>query len=786
MVGVVASMLDEVRPRLVEARQLGRDPSEVFASMNRAREALRLKIYSEALAASAEAIEKVSQLTVDLDTAREEVESLKRLVEQLAALKVPTAPFVEGIERAGRELDRVELDRARSTLRETVRTLGRESARHFGGELERLRVVSSIARERGFLPPGTEERLAEARTLLADGSFHPAGEALASIDVALRTSAGPFVARRVEEIEKGFSEVTDADLLATTRRYLADADVALRVKDDLTQSMESLKRAEHEFAVVFASQASSHLEQLEADLRLFDEMGGTGPELQRQVDEVQQIFNMGDFVKAARASQDLLARAAETKQQRAATAISHAKLALVELTQMGIDPLDLRTRFEAAQNEAREGHVVEAYRGCVGVQEEASRLRTDAEAASDYLNQAIERSKKLEESGLDVRKFRTEIDAAREAYRNLDFDGVRAHVDAVNTVLEAAAEEAEALRLVGESESLMEDARRLGIPTDINEANIADGRAAVLAGERGKGLVLIQGTHAGLLKLLHPVLEENLKSIEQDFEIARNSGLDLGEIAEVLADARRRITRKVPIGAAEQLERARTQLTESRGFLEHAERAAKRVEEAFGQAELLKVATAPMRSRAEAIDRALKDRAYPKVIDLSGSLEREILQTINQHVARTIAGLQGMLVHARQEGAPTAAAENLLSQGRQALHEGRPMDALQLAARSESEIERLGLQTRIARAAFETLETKLARFESEGIKAPLATDLFRQALAALEAHDHPKALDLVLQALDLLAEAREFHRRAREALDLADRQVQEAMELGAELNEVIG
>ena len=36
IVAVVAGLLDEVRPKLVEARELGRDPSEVFASMNRA------------------------------------------------------------------------------------------------------------------------------------------------------------------------------------------------------------------------------------------------------------------------------------------------------------------------------------------------------------------------------------------------------------------------------------------------------------------------------------------------------------------------------------------------------------------------------------------------------------------------------------------------------------------------------------------------------------------------------------------------------------------------------
>ncbi|HEV2166706.1 MAG TPA: hypothetical protein VGS23_07025, partial [Thermoplasmata archaeon] len=306
IVAVVAGLLDEVRPKLVEARELGRDPSEVFASMNRAREALRLKIYSEALAASVEAIDRVTQLTSDLEAAREEAESLGRLLIRLEALSVSVAPFRASLAEVTVALDHYEIERARTSLRQTVRALGRETARYFGAELQRLTGAQEIARQRGFLPEGVPGELEQARRHLDAGALPEAGEVLARADVLLRAAAGPYISHRVDEMRRGFEEIREPDLSLATLRSLADSDVALRVKEDLSQSLESLRQAEREFSAAFAAESSSLLEALEERQRILEEMGGAGSDFLRQTDEIQQIFDMGDFVKCARSAREFL------------------------------------------------------------------------------------------------------------------------------------------------------------------------------------------------------------------------------------------------------------------------------------------------------------------------------------------------------------------------------------------------------------------------------------------------------------------------------------------------
>jgi hypothetical protein len=784
VVGVVAGLLDEVRPKLVEARELGRDPSEVFAAMNRAREAMRLKLYGDALAASVEAIDRVGQLTIDLDAARDEAEGLGRILGRLEPFKLATAPFRQALVEASDHLDRLEIEPARAILRDTLRALGRESARYFGAEVQRLTTAAEIAEERGFLPEGVRANLEKARAEIDAGTLPEAGESLALADVALREAAAPYVARRVEEMRRGFQEIRDQALAAGTLRSLADADLALRVKDDVTQSLESLRQAERQFSAAFAAESSALLEALDEREHVLEEMGGAGSEFLRQSDEIQQIFDLGDFVRSALAAREFLAATEGTQRTRAEEAISHAKLQLVELAQQGLEPPALRTRFESAQQDLAAGRLVEAYRGATAVQTEAARRQAAARAAAGRLAEVKDQLLELEREGIDALTFQEELSAAETAYRGHDFERVRAAADQLADRLVAAVEAARIRRMIAETDQLAADAVRLGVPVEDYDRQIAEARAALDAEGAASALGRAQAAHQAIVRNLAPVLSENLRTIEEDYEVARAAGVELGPLSATLAEARRRLALPVPVGVAERIEAARTQLAETRGFVEHANREAQRVAEAFGQAELLHLVTAPMRAEVLALERAIEDRRYARAIEIAGPLEREIRQATAQHVTRTVAGLQGMLVRARQDGIPTTAAEAILAQARSELGAGRPIEAIQLAAQSEGEVERIGLQTRVAQGALETLEQKLAHFTGEQLKAPRAAALARDARAAFDRADFTTSIELAFESIDELAQEREVGRKARDAIEIAARQVKEAIARGAEDPEV--
>ena len=785
VVGIVASLLDEVRPRLVEVRRLGRDASEVFAAMNRAREALRLRIYSEALAASQEAIDRVGGLTQDLDAARQEADSLGELLGRLRAARFDTAPFAARLDRARDLLQRVELEPARALLAETIQTLGAQAGTAFTDRLGSIERTFPIARERNFLPAGAEEDLARVRRFLDDGQLADAGELLGALEVRLRTGAGPFVARRVEELEKGFEDIPDESLVAPVRRLLADADVNLRVKEDLPACLESLKRAEREFTAVFAAHASSLVEMLEEERRTLEGMGGAGDEIQRQIDEVQQIFNMGDFVKASRASQDIRSRAHQQQLLRSEEAVSHAKLALVELGKMGVDAATVRVTLEEATEASRAHRYAEAYRRATETQESALRLRTKAQSILDELQTANQLIAELAKASVGVEPFREKVRLAQVAYQALDLDGAKDGLDVLMALLKAEQASAETRRLLGEADLLREDAHKMTLPTESYAPRIAEGQAALAEGRPAEALQKARLVHGELVELLKPVLVEHLRTVERDLEVARAANLEIGEITELLGEARQRLALPVPAGVADLVETARSRLVETRGFHEHAERALKRAGDALAEAELVRATTNGARDRFSAIEKTLSKRQYAEVIDRSTALEREMLQSTYQQVSKTLAGFQGLIVRTRKEGTDTSVAENLLQQARQALEEGRPLEALQLAGRSESELERVELQLRIAQASLKTIEQKLAQSDAEGIRARVAEEKLAEANTAFRDHLYPVVLELAIDASDSLSASRDSFRKSRDALDSADRQAKEGMELGADMTEVV-
>jgi hypothetical protein len=783
IVAVVAGLLDEVRPRLAGARRLGRDPTEVFGAMNRAREALRLKIYSEALAASQEALDKVRRLTEDVDAVRDELAGLEEMIARFRESGFPATSYEATLAKIRTRIDRVEIEPARQALAEAVRGLGKEALAHFLERWTALDRVREFARARGFLPQDVDAGLAQARELLDRGELSGAAERIARVDVALRAAAAPFVARRVEEIEQGFRDIPDEELTAPVRRLLADADVTLRVRQDLPRAIESLRRAEREFSAVFAARASALVEGLETEVRVLESMGGAGDEIQRQIDEVQEIFNLGDFVKASRASQELKTRAQQQQLVRSEEAISHAKLALVELDTMGLDLAPLRGELDRAQAESRDGHFLEAYKIASPLEARASASRAAAQGALERFARTDEILARLRADGGDLSAFVAPLRDAREAFRSLEFDRALRAVAEVEE--RAGAEDARIAseRQLEEIAVLLEEGARLAVPMEGYAARAEKLRTerATAPGEATRtGVALL---HEELVALLKPHFDEHLRLVERELDLAKSVGVPVEPIVATVAEARRRIALPVPSGAAAMLDEARAALISTRGFVEQAEKVVRRVREALSQADVLRVDVATLRPKVDHLEKLLQEHDYARVVEAGGTLERELSQATFQHVSKIVAGFQASVTQLRRGGGDTSIAENLLQQARTALEQGNPVAALQFAAQSENEVERVDLQRRIAEGALAAVERAVARAKEEGVGGPQADDAVRAARESFERGDYPSVLELSIEVSETMAAGHEGLRRARSALAAARTALDEASALGAETSE---
>ncbi|MCI4367577.1 MAG: hypothetical protein L3K08_07485, partial [Thermoplasmata archaeon] len=505
----------------------------------------------------------------------------------------------------------------------------------------------------------------------------------------------------------------------------------------------------------------------------------------RQIDEVQQIFNMGDFVKASKASQEIRTRGHQQMLLRSEEAVSHAKLALVELGKMGLEVPKIRTEFEAAQTLARDHQYAEGYQAALAVERAASKLRTQAQEVLDGLQTTQELWQTLRQAGIAADSHRETISKARQQYQALQFESAQRSLADLTAQLERDRATAESRRLLSESDQLAQDARRLTLPIEPLVAQWAELSEKARAGHGADIRAEAEALHTELIRLLRPVLEEHLKAIEGDLEVAQSAGIEVPKVVEMLGEARRRLAARVPAGVAERLDSARAELVETRGFLEHAQRIAQRAQDALAVAQLAHADSGSFSRRVDQLDGMVSAREYAKSIEMGSALEREIAQGTYHHVSKTLAGFQGMVVRTRQDGSDTSLAENLLRQARTALEEGKPLDALQIAGRSEAELERVELQLRVARGSLEAVDKRFEEAEKEGVRSAPASASRTKARAAFEAKRYSEVLEACIEASDHFAYAQVAHRRAREALDSAERQLQEAERFGADTAEAV-
>ncbi|MCI4323874.1 MAG: hypothetical protein L3K03_07665 [Thermoplasmata archaeon] len=782
---VVAGLLDEVRPRLVEARRLGRNASEVLAAMNRAREALRLRLYGEALAASHEAVDRSGKLTEDLEAAREELDALQSSFQRLSKSGIEVEVFPEDLVRIRGLLDRTELVPAQEQLAGLIRRLGTEAHTIFRIRLEDAEQLVASGRELGFGKEEVAGELTLAKQRLESGDLVEAGESVGHIEVELRAAATPYVTRRIEEISSGLDEIPDSTLIAPVKRLLADADVTLRVKDDLKGSLALLRRAEREFSGVFAQHASLLVEQLEAERRNLEEMGGAGEEIRRQIDEVRQIFNTGGFIQAFRASQEIRTHAAQQQLLRTEEAISHAKLAVVELNRMGLDVTSLRREVEVALETAREGQHLQAFRAAQTTELACAKLKVQVQSMLARFAEVNALRESAKAVGVPVDALAEPFLRAQESFQSRDFARAQLITDEMQARLEQELRFQESRRLVGEIEALAVDGQTLGMPPEMFTNDLEALRGAVGVGDGVEGLAKVRAAHVAVIQRLRPTMEEGIRALERDVEIARNAELDVSETVEKIAEARHRLAEPVPLGAAASLEAARERFSSIRGFLEQAERSARRVREDLDRAELLRVDVKPFRPRLEKVESHLVSKDYARAIDLSTTLEREIVQATHRQVSKVLANFQGGLARARREGAVTTVAENLLEQAHQKLETGEPMEAIQLAARSEGELERVELQVQIAQSSFDLVARRHSVAGADGLVAADASQALAAARVALEAKQYATAIAQAIEAGEALGLAMEFRRRARDALEAAERQVKEAADLGGQVADLL-
>jgi hypothetical protein len=769
VVSLVASCFDEARPLMAEARRLGRNTIPLVQEMNRAREGLRTLEFRPAIKAARHVLEAASELVADVQAAREDLDAFRELLARLSASGMRTTELEGYGRRAEEALGQNLLDKVREALDEGIRMVGREALPYLRGRLSTAGTLLSRLEKRGLPVQPYFLKLEEIRRTFEEGLFPEAAEGVFKLFAEVRLATLPILSTRLEELRQALEKLPEGPGRMELRRSLAESDLALKVKEDLESALANLEAAEKGLGEAFARESEHLVSELEDERRRLEELGVGTEEAQREIALVRQIFSLGDFLRGSQASQEIRSRILQQQLVRAEEAISRAKFSLVELGKMGLEPASLRTALGEATDRVRAGQYPEAFHHALQVREEAVRLKGTAQDVLDATVRVADLMVALRKAGVDpetFREFAPRLDQARAAYQRLDFEKARALSEEVRGELERISSRREGLHEAEDLARLLEGARLLGIDDPVWEGSLTELREMLGTAQAPEALDRLKELREAMRETLRGTLEEQLQGLESDLRSARALGMDTRGEEAALREAYRRLSEPLPLGVAEIIDRSRREFFQSRGFREQGVATLKRAREAVSQAEMVRAPVGDLKARLEALDAPAGEGAeLSERLEAARQLTQEALELTQSQVAKTLNNFQSMINRAKMEGALTMVAENLLVQARSLLGAGKPLEALQLASRSEAELERVELQHALASNALITLETKLEDAERSHISSPQAREELERAKDLLARGDYAGVLERTMEGGDRLLAAQQGRREALTALD---------------------
>jgi hypothetical protein len=177
----------------------------------------------------------------------------------------------------------------------------------------------------------------------------------------------------------------------------------------------------------------------------------------------------------------------------------------------------------------------------------------------------------------------------------------------------------------------------------------------------------------------------------------------------------------------------------------------------------------------------LKNNEYLASIELGKKCIRIAKKAKELKVSDAISSFQSIIDKSKRDGVDVSKAESLLEESRVALADEDYNEALRLAMQSESEVERVDLQKKMAAEIIAVTAAKLKEAEKKGIQADSVRKLLIKAATSLKNHDYVKALEFALESGMVLSESTEEYERASTTLQAARARINESDDIGVDV-----
>jgi tetratricopeptide (TPR) repeat protein/methionine synthase II (cobalamin-independent) len=778
----VLAVISEARDQFVLAKKVGVDLTKPIMLLNTARDHLKRGNFEESVRYAEEGRQVVEEALSVFYNARDQIAQLGDAMKSAASLGADIAPLKNYLAEARKHFE----------ARDYARTV--ETTKQGIGEARKIAYDTAMA-----LIDTADKSVKLAKKLGADiaepeGVLHKALESLSKDEMAESVTYAKssldasnaamtrVLSDRLQSIDqfvKGYAETADVtgvnDLIAEARQSVASNSFE-RASDLLSQVAHRIEDSAKEECARLLDMAASKLEEIAAvdvdvsDLELL---------LKRAYDALSDKI----YEDAAARAREVIAHADEMTVKLVQTEFSAVKDTLEEARAVGIDLEDSKSKLMEARGKASKKEYNQALRVVKGVRSDLLEKIARHDKIKDKIRKAEELIAEAEKSKADVSGSQRRLDLAKREFEKGNHEKADALLDECLAEAERTLAMYLAAKFILNSKEVVDLAGTHGIDVSSSSELLSNAKQQMKEKRYDDALATAKRAEEDAKKTISSALGGMLTDLQRLVADAKNVGIDT-QGPERLTEKALSLSRagdfvealKCVSSAREDIEHVKNLSAQAAVEIRSARSAMKNVEtlgiDSARSRELLDQAVDALTRHQYAIATELAKKSAGISIEMSRSKIKETLDAFKERVDK-----------AASEGAPMGLAERCVAEGLAAFDEGRHDEALKLALKCESELERADLQRSISTRAVEMARRRLNDAVSEGVGSDRLSELVTKAELLLREGKYVDALSAAIESGDELLQMREAADGIRIEFSTATERVERLKKIGIDTSE---
>ncbi len=768
------------RSKFLIAKKLDIDVTNPVDYLNRAKDALKSNDYKAALDFAEKGDVALDQLVKDYQEAEDAISGLDQAVKDASESGIDAAAAAATLTQARETLEQKDYRKVALLVHKGLSEVEGLLYRMAMEQIEIAEMVLNTGEKIGANMKEARDLFKESVDSMKAKRFKQAATTSAACAARSEALIRDHVSGFIMTVELAIEQVEGVD--PTRPRELLELS---KQAFDQAEYDKSYELAHEGFAIVDSGQsrkARDEMGSMEEAIILTREMGCTTEELLRKLELAKAAAASKNYAQVNVISQEIVQESKTLQYGAAEMAFSNAKLAVVEAKKLGIDITNMRETLKKAKTSFDLERYKETYDLSTAAQSEAGRMMALRTEAYNTITQTAAMVAEAKKNNADVEKVMTTLLAAKTSFERFDYRAAIDQASQARTDTETLMNlynSANLLLRFRDDVKLLQNLKVDGLDGYVRKAEDAKNFLKNKDYESAQSLLAVPAKAAK--EKLAATISSLISVAQSAVEAAKELRVRVDSADAIIARAKSALAAGQYQEAVDNAIAAREDVDRIRDLSLRAAKAVKEAHEKVSECENLRADPVAARIKLEDAMESIKSSDYDKAIGLAQQAVEEAARAQHKYVAETINSFRLTIEKAKMDGTNVTAAERLLNQAREAMEAANLKKALELAMRSEGELEKMGLQQEMAAKAIRTAEDKFTEAKSQGIHSVPAATLIESAKEELKKGDYVRALEIAIQSGDELHRTKELFQEAGESTRLARESMALAAKIGADV-----